>query len=84
MTTVKTAISIQEPLFEQVENLAEELKISRSRVFSLAVEEFLRKYENLQLLEAINRAYADETEAAEELNLNKMRRQQRNLLEGEW
>ena len=84
MATVKTAISIKEPLFEQVETLASELNISRSRIFALAVEEFIQRYKNQQILEEINRAYDDLAEPAEELNLNKMRQGQRKLLEGEW
>ena len=37
MQTVKTAISIQEGLFEQAETLARQIKISRSRLFVLAL-----------------------------------------------
>ena len=57
MANVKTAISLQRPLFEQVDALAQELQISRSRLFVLAVEAFIRRYQNRQLLEAINEAY---------------------------
>ncbi len=84
MATVKTAISIKEPLFEQIETLAEELNISRSRIFVLAVEEFLQRHQNRQLLEEINRAYDDQAKSSETLNLAKMRPAQRKLLEGEW
>jgi metal-responsive CopG/Arc/MetJ family transcriptional regulator len=37
MATVKTAISLQESLFEQVNELAEELQMPRSHLFVLAV-----------------------------------------------
>lgn len=84
MTSIKTAISIREPLFKQVEALASELNISRSKVFVLAVEEFIKKYQNRQLLEEINRAYDDLPDTAEQLYLGKVRRQQRKLVEGEW
>ncbi|MBC8509811.1 MAG: hypothetical protein ISR58_05735 [Anaerolineales bacterium] len=84
MTSIKTAISIREPLFKQVEALASELNISRSKVFVLAVEEFIKKYQNRQLLEEINRAYDDIPDTAEQLYLGKVRRQQRKLVEGEW
>jgi hypothetical protein len=36
MQTIKTAISLQRPLFEQAESLAERLEISRSRLFIIA------------------------------------------------
>ena len=84
MASVKTAISIQEPLFEQVEALASELNISRSRIFVLAIEEFIQRYQNRQLLEGINRAYDDLPDATEQLYLEKTRQQQRKLMEGEW
>ena len=84
MAKIKTAISIREPLFQQVEAIASELKISRSRVFVLAVEEFLKRYNNQQLLEEINRAYDDLPDENEELYQVKARQQQRDLLEGEW
>ena len=84
MANVKTAISIQQPLFEQAEALARELHISRSRLFALAVEDFMQRYENQRLLERINDAYADTTTPEEQALLRRMRRQQRQMVEGEW
>ncbi len=84
MTSIKTAISIREPLFKQVEALASELNISRSRVFVLAVEEFIKKYQNRQILEEINRAYENLPNATEKVHLEKAQKQQRKLVEGEW
>lgn len=65
MSTVKTAISIQEPLFDRLDQLSTELNMSRSSLLALAFEEFLQRYENRKLLEALNKAYDDEQ--AEEL-----------------
>ena len=59
MANVKTALSIDKPLFEQVDDLAHELKTSRSRIFALAAAEFIQRHKNLKLLEAINDAYDD-------------------------
>jgi len=84
MANVKTAISIQQSLFEQAEALARELHISRSRLFALAVEDFMQRYENQRLLERINDAYADTTTPEEQAFLRRMRRQQRQMVEGEW
>jgi metal-responsive CopG/Arc/MetJ family transcriptional regulator len=84
MANVKTAISIQQSLFEQAEALARELHISRSRLFALAVEDFMQRYENQRLLERINDAYADTTTPDEQALLRRMRRQQRQMVEGEW
>lgn len=84
MTTAKTAISINEALFEKVEELAQDLNVSRSRLFAVAMEEFLRRHENRELLEAINRAYADGPDAEERAWLTAATRKQRRMSEAEW
>jgi len=87
MANIKTALSLQKSLFEQVETLAREMKVSRSRLFALALEDYLRRYQNLQLLERINQAYPDApdaTDATERKRLHKIRRQHRKIVEGTW
>ena len=84
MASVKTAISIQEPLFRQVKILASDLNISRSKLFSIAIEEFLQRYKNLQLLEEINSAYDDFPDSKEENYQHKMQKNHKNIVEGEW
>lgn len=84
MTNIKTAISLQQSLFEQIEVLAEELQISRSRLFALAAEAFIQHHQNQKLLEAINDAYADLPDAGEQSLRHKMRQQHRQLVEGQW
>jgi metal-responsive CopG/Arc/MetJ family transcriptional regulator len=84
MANVKTAISLQQSLFEQVDALAQELQISRSRLFVLAVEAFIQRYQNRQLLEAINEAYDDLPDAEEQALRDRMRQQHRRMVEGQW
>ncbi len=84
MTSVKTAISIQKSLFEKVDNLAREMNVSRSRVFVMAVEEFLQRYQNQQLLEELNRAYEDAPTQDGKEYLEHMRQQQRRVVVDEW
>jgi metal-responsive CopG/Arc/MetJ family transcriptional regulator len=85
MATIKTAISLQEPLFEQVEALAREMKVSRSRVFVLALENFIRDYQDRLLFEKINKAFEDAPpDEAERKRLQDIRRHHRRLVEGEW
>ncbi len=84
MTTVKTAISIQKPLFDQVNSLAEELQIPRSQLFALAVEEFIKRYHNRNMLNALNEVYADAPEPDEDALREGMRQQHRQLVEGQW
>ena len=84
MPHIKTAVSLQEDLFEQVETLASEMKISRSRLFALALEEFLRRHQNQQLLEQINAAYDEAPDPSEQALRRRMRRQHWQIVEGEW
>ncbi|HEY88882.1 MAG TPA: CopG family transcriptional regulator [Thermoflexia bacterium] len=84
MTSVKTAISLQQSLSEQIGVLAAELQISRSRLFALAAEEFIQRHQNQKLLEAINAAYADLPDVEEQSLRHEMRQQHRQLVEGQW
>jgi len=84
MAVVKTAISIQEKLYEQAELLAKKMNISRSHLFGMAVEDFIQRYQNRSLLEEINQAYSDEPDPAEQARLLQMRKQYRKIVEGEW
>ena len=83
-TTIKTAISIQKTLFEQAENLAQQLKISRSHLFGLAIETFIKSHQNQILLDEINQAYSDEPDPNEKVLLSKVRKSHRKLVEKEW
>ena len=84
MATVKTAISLPEPLFHRAENVAHELQISRSQLVATAIDEFVKRYERRALIEAINRAYEEDPPTPEEKNLLQgIREKQRKLLESE-
>jgi metal-responsive CopG/Arc/MetJ family transcriptional regulator len=84
VATIKTAISLPQDLFERAETLANELQISRSHLFGLALEEFLRRHRNQRLLEQINTAYAEAPDPSEQALLRRMRRPHRQMVEGEW
>jgi metal-responsive CopG/Arc/MetJ family transcriptional regulator len=84
MPSVKTAFSIQESLFKKADALARRLNISRSQLFSLAVEQFIRQHENRQLFEQINIAYDDVPDMEERERLLRLKTKQRRLVEGEW
>ena len=83
-TSIKTAISIQQDLFDAINQLAQELHISRSKLFMLAVEDFIAKNKNRQLLAQINAAYDDEVPDAEEVQVKTaMKQKQARRLEAE-
>ena len=56
---MKTAISIPENVFREVDTFAKQHHFSRSEVFVKAVQELLQKKTSLDLLNALNKAYAE-------------------------
>jgi len=84
MPIVKTAISLQESLFERADALARQLHLSRSQLFSRALDDFLKRHESRMLLEAINRSLEGEPETDETERLRRMRDVQRRRVEGQW
>ncbi len=65
---MKTALSIPDEIFREVEKFAKEHHFSRSEVFVIAVKEFLKKLASKNLLDALNNAYSD-VESPEEKTL---------------
>lgn len=84
MPTVKTAISLPEPLFQRAEVVAQRLEISRSQLVARAVEEYLKRYESRLLLESLNRAYQDSPSPDEADQMRRMKDKQRTLTKAEW
>jgi metal-responsive CopG/Arc/MetJ family transcriptional regulator len=84
MPNIKTAISIEKPLFEEMEKLALELKTSRSRVFSLAAQEFIDRHRNQKLLQAINKAYEDIPDDKEKSLRSIMRQRHLRMVKDQW
>jgi len=80
MPVVKTAISLEKDLFDQVNKLANEIKVSRSRIFTLAIKEYLKKYENKRLLLQLNEAYDDFPDDTETRIIESMRKKQRRAI----
>lgn len=84
MGNVKTAISVDKPLFEQVNILANEMNTSRSRIFSLAAKEFIQRHKNQKLLEAINAAYDDIPDEKESTLKSAMRSRHLDMVQNQW
>ncbi len=63
---MKTAISIPDPVFLAAENMAHNLGISRSELFSVAVSEYMdnHKYENVT--DTLNEIYRENDSSLDE------------------
>ena len=84
MANVKTAISVEKPLFDEVDALAQEMAVSRSYLFTLAVREFVQRHKSQKTLEAINAAHDDLPDSAEDSLQTRMRSKHRELVNDQW
>jgi hypothetical protein len=57
---VKTAVSIPDPVFAEAERVSQRLRMSRSRLYTVAVENFLRSHRSKGVKEALDAVYATE------------------------
>lgn len=84
MSSVKTAISLEAPLLQAIDDTAAELHIPRSRLLARAAREFLQRYQNAKLLQSLNEAHVDGP-TDEEIELGRARkRRHRHRVEGNW
>jgi len=83
MPGVKTAISLDEDLFNQVNRLANDLQVSRSKLFTLAVKDYLRKQQGNKILAQLNAAYRKPPSDEESLLSAAMRKKQKNIVRQE-
>ncbi len=85
MAQVKTAISIEETLFGQAEQAAQELHMSRSALYGLALEEFLRRRAQERLTEELNAVYDGTLDPEDAAMFRGMRERQRRIaVEDPW
>jgi metal-responsive CopG/Arc/MetJ family transcriptional regulator len=84
MATIKTAISIDKNLFDHVNELAAEIKLSRSQIFSQAVQYFIDKRDDLDLIRRINQAYSDVLDSGETELLEKSKRKYKEIVKERW
>jgi metal-responsive CopG/Arc/MetJ family transcriptional regulator len=66
---MKTAISLDGELLKEADQTARALGLSRCRLVSLALEDYLRQRRQQQTLDELNQAYSDEANPAEAPNL---------------
>ena len=85
MSHVKTAISIDQELFADAEQIAHKIHISRSRLFELAVKDWLKQRKKELLIEQINAAVMADTLGEEDkAEAEFMRKERQKLAKGEW
>ena len=81
---MKTAISIDDRLLQEADETARLLGLSRSRLFALAVGDFLRRQRQEQMLLRLNEVYAKGMEPAEKRLLNRIKTKVRRTVKERW
>jgi hypothetical protein len=56
---MKTAVSIPDPIFRKADKAAKDLGVSRSGLYALALEEYLKSRRPMRVTEKLNEVYAD-------------------------
>ncbi len=84
MAAIKTAISIDENLFNKINKLSEEIKLSRSQIFAQAVEYFIERKNNLELIRKINMAYSDVLDNDEMDVIEKSKKKYKEVIKEQW
>ncbi|BAY96274.1 antitoxin ChpI homolog [Tolypothrix tenuis PCC 7101] len=58
---MKTAISLPDSVFEEAEALAQQLGLSRSELYTKALQTYLKKYNRNQIQLKLNQIYSKES-----------------------
>jgi metal-responsive CopG/Arc/MetJ family transcriptional regulator len=58
---MKAAVSIPDPVFKAADKLAQRLGVSRSRLYSVALERFVQEHDDEAITAKINEIYAHES-----------------------
>lgn len=78
---MKTAISIPDSLYKKVERAVKRMSVSRSRFFTLAVEEYLERHYPSQVTEKLNSVYDNKPS---EIDVKLLQMQSGSIEKEEW
>ena len=81
---MKTAISIDDQLLREVDEEARMLGVSRSRLFALAVGDFLQRQRQAQMLHQLNEVYEDGMESEQRELLSRIKLKVRRTVKERW
>ena len=81
---MKTAISINDGLLREADEAARLMKVSRSRLFALAVDEFLKRQRREEMLVRLNEVYANGVDPAEKRLVARIKSKLRPAVKERW
>ena len=83
-SNVKTAISIDDRLLHEADETARRMGLSRSRLFALAVGDFLERQRQEQMLLRLNQVYINGLDRSEKRLLNGIKAKVRRTAKERW
>ena len=78
---MKAAVSIPDPVFKAADDLAQRMGVSRSRLYSVALQRFVQEHDEEAITAKLNEVYAQESSALDTV-LQSI--QARSLKKDEW
>jgi metal-responsive CopG/Arc/MetJ family transcriptional regulator len=81
---MKTAISINDGLLREADETARLMKLSRSRLFGLAVGEFLKRQQREEMLLRLNEVYGNGVNPAEKRLVARIKNKVRPAVKERW
>ena len=84
MHTMKTAISLDDRLMIAADRVAREIGVSRSRLFSLALEAYLRNRDHEAIEAQLNQVYGNESDAVDKRTTARLKTKFRRTIKESW
>jgi metal-responsive CopG/Arc/MetJ family transcriptional regulator len=81
---MKTAISIDDGLLREADEAARTLGLSRSRLFALAIDDFLKRQRNEQMRRHLDEVYAGDVAHTEKRLLKGIKAKVRRAVRERW
>ena len=81
---MKTVISVDDQLMIAADRTAREIGVSRRRLFSIALEDYLRKREQDGTVEQLNQVYGNKPDAAEKRTSGRLKTKFRRTIKERW
>lgn len=81
---MKTAISIDDELLQEADKTARLMGLSRSRLFAMAIGDFLEQQRREQILQRLNQVYREGMTPAEKRLLKRIKTKVRKAVKERW
>jgi metal-responsive CopG/Arc/MetJ family transcriptional regulator len=81
---MKTAISVEDELLKEADRFAHRLGVSRSRLLSLALRDYLTQRRDEEIIEQLNQVYGGERDPEEARVTRQMKAKFRRVIQDRW